>query len=280
MPSDIEVRRNYFFKPTSWKSSSWTVKNLFELKNAQRVLIEGNIFENNWMQAQVGFAVLFKSVNQDGRAPWSVTQDVTFRFNKIKNTPAALNLAARPESNPCIAARRFLIQDNVFDNLNYGQFAGNGRNIQLNGDLEDVRIVHNTCVFNGIDGGQSAIEFVGVPESRFVVLDNIFMAGAWQFGVSSGDGRGTGTAALNYHAPGYDFRRNVILNTVNQHPADNFTPSSIGTVQFALYNNGLNGNYRLLSSSPYKNGGTDGRDIGANIDAVESATAGCATGVW
>ena len=46
IPSDIEFRRNHFFKPTSWKGK-WMIKNLIEIKSAQRVLIEGNIFENN-----------------------------------------------------------------------------------------------------------------------------------------------------------------------------------------------------------------------------------------
>ena len=43
MPSDIEIRRNYVFKPLSWKvgdptyaGKHWTVKNLLELKNAKR----------------------------------------------------------------------------------------------------------------------------------------------------------------------------------------------------------------------------------------------------
>src|SRR5207302_1285194 len=67
VPADIEVRGNYFFKPLTWKVGdpsyagvAWTVKNLFELKNAQRVLLDGNIFEHNWVGAdQHGAAVLF-----------------------------------------------------------------------------------------------------------------------------------------------------------------------------------------------------------------------------
>lgn len=58
-PADIEIRRNHLFKPLSWKpgqpnfvggasGNPFVVKNLFELKNAQRVLFEGNILENTW----------------------------------------------------------------------------------------------------------------------------------------------------------------------------------------------------------------------------------------
>src|SRR5207245_3882155 len=72
VPSDIEIRGNYFFKPTSWQNSSWTVKNLFELKNGQRVLVDGNIFEYNWTQAQDGYSIVFTTRNQYGCEPWYV----------------------------------------------------------------------------------------------------------------------------------------------------------------------------------------------------------------
>ena len=42
VPSDIEIRRNHFFKPLDWLNQSWLVKNLFELKMAQDVLFEGS----------------------------------------------------------------------------------------------------------------------------------------------------------------------------------------------------------------------------------------------
>ena len=40
-------------------AASWTVKNLFELKNAKKVEIDGNLMENSWTDAQTGYAVLF-----------------------------------------------------------------------------------------------------------------------------------------------------------------------------------------------------------------------------
>src|ERR1019366_5115122 len=56
-PADIEIRRNHFFKPMIWMrgqpgfvggidGNPFIVKNLFELKNAQRVLFEDNILED------------------------------------------------------------------------------------------------------------------------------------------------------------------------------------------------------------------------------------------
>src|SRR5438477_10761439 len=86
VPSDIEIRRNHFYKPLIWitenSPNQWTVKNLLEFKNAQRILVEGNIFENIWAAAQIGALMNAKSVNQDGGCTWCVTRDLTFRFNR------------------------------------------------------------------------------------------------------------------------------------------------------------------------------------------------------
>ena len=52
VPSDIEIVGNHFNKPLAWQDpQGYVIKNLFELKNARRVLVEGNVFENNWIGA-------------------------------------------------------------------------------------------------------------------------------------------------------------------------------------------------------------------------------------
>src|SRR5262249_54283640 len=78
VPSTIAVSGNYFCKPLVWRTETstqsgtpfgrtWRIKNLFELKNAQSVLIDGNVFENNWIQAdQQGFGIVFTPRNQSG----------------------------------------------------------------------------------------------------------------------------------------------------------------------------------------------------------------------
>ncbi len=64
VPSDITVQKNHFSKPLSWKSEKLVVKTLLELRNAQRVTIDGNLFENSWTQSTFGAAIMFHSVNQ------------------------------------------------------------------------------------------------------------------------------------------------------------------------------------------------------------------------
>src|SRR5580704_3540724 len=75
-PADIEIRRNHMFKPMIWMKGQpgfvggrdgnpFSVKNLFELKNAQRVLFEGNVLENTWGGfSQAGFGFLLTPKNQ------------------------------------------------------------------------------------------------------------------------------------------------------------------------------------------------------------------------
>ena len=67
-------------KPGS--GTKWMVKNSFELKNAQDVLVEGNVFENVWVADQPGYPILFTPRNQNAHAPWVVVQNVVFRNNR------------------------------------------------------------------------------------------------------------------------------------------------------------------------------------------------------
>ena len=107
VPSDIEIRRNHFAKPLAWKlghpdyaGTPWSVKNLFELKNARRVLVEGNLFERNWPHAQTGTAILFTPRNQNGTAPWSVVEDVTFRHNIVRQSGSGMVISGRDTNAP------------------------------------------------------------------------------------------------------------------------------------------------------------------------------------
>src|SRR5438105_4308476 len=79
------MRGNYFFKPLAWKNGGWAVKNLLELKNAQRVLVDGNVFENNWTDGQPGNGILATVRNQGDTAPQSTVANYTFQYNVIKN---------------------------------------------------------------------------------------------------------------------------------------------------------------------------------------------------
>jgi hypothetical protein len=298
VPSDIEIRGNHLFKPLSWKighpsyaGTPWSVKNLFELKNARRVLAEGNVLEHNWQHDQNGFAILFTVRNQDGGAPWCTVEDVTFRRNVLRHSGGGFNILAADNNFPSRQTRRILIQDNLLDDISSVKWGGTGRLFQFlsldagqTGILQ-LTVEHNTGFANG---GCAYTGDKPVPVHRsFTFRNNIAPKGIHGFAggtkswpppspMVSGDG--SRTLEVFYLAP--VFAGNVLTGSVPSdyagHPG-NFFPATDADVGFVDL---PRGNYRLGSSSPYRNAATDGKDPGAAVDAVEAATAGAVSGDW
>ena len=275
-PSDIEFRRNYCFKPLSWRIGDpsyagrpWGVKNLFELKNAQRVLIEGNIFEHCWTMGQTGFAILFTVRNQDGTAPWSVVQDVTFTNNIIRRVGGGFNMHGTDNNFPSMVTRRIRIANNLLEEIDEQRWDGTGIAFLVSGDdgpttkggVHDLTIEHNTIFHTGV-----IIATGGSPSQGLVYRNNLSPHN--QYGVK-GDGQGTGNTTINAFFPGSVFKKNVMSGGASEdYPSDNFFPTSLDQVGFVNRNGG---NYRLSPASPYKNAGTDNKDIGCDFDALNAA---------
>ncbi|MFY9555359.1 MAG: PKD domain-containing protein, partial [Blastocatellia bacterium] len=248
----------------SYAGVHWSVKNLFELKNAQRVLIEGNVFENCWVDGQTGFIIVFTPRNQEGTAPWSVVQDVTFTNNICRHGAAGIQFLGYDDNYPSQQEQRIKVKNNLFHDVGAALWGGNGRLFQLVGGTADVRIDHNTAIQTG-----NIVTADGDPHSGFVFTNNITPHN--DYGVM-GSGRSIGNDSLGYYFPGYSFSKNVVIGgPASLYPVGNFFPSSISEVQFVDY---PNNNYRLAASSTYRNAGTDGRDIGADQDAILVAIGG------
>ncbi|HJR41079.1 MAG TPA: hypothetical protein VJ812_03270 [Gemmatimonadaceae bacterium] len=264
VPSDITIRRNYFYKPPAWKGK-WTVKNSFELKSAQRLLIEGNVFENNWADAQDGFAIVWKSVNQNGACTWCIVQDITFRYNRIRNSANGINLVARPQGTVAGPLRRVLITHNVVDRINVGPiYYGNGRMIQVMADVTDLAIEHNTM----FTSGNQLVLFTDLPATvRFAFRNNVGNRG--NYGIF-GNNYGEGVPPLTKYAPGNVVLGNIVVAApASAYPSGNFYPSTTSATGFVDY---AGGNYRLASGSAYTAKATDGTNPGADITGVENAT--------
>lgn len=270
VPSDIEIRRNHFFKPLAWMGSAWSVKNLLEFKNAQRVLVEGNILENNWAAAQNGMSLLITPRNQSGTAPWSVTQDITIRLNKLINVGQGLNLGGRDSPNVSQVTRRVLFENNILEVTRLN--AADGRIVQFTGGPVDVTIRHNTGVIL-VAGGTAAVSENNPPADQFDFRDNILSNGSYGF---TGTGTGTANATLNTFFANYTFTKNAIIGggPPNSYPVNNFFPSNNAAVGFLNF---AGGDYTLTSGSPFRNAATDGKDVGANIAAIAAAISGAAS---
>jgi hypothetical protein len=269
VPSDIEIRRNHFFKPFTWMighptyaGTPWSVKNLFELKTGRRVVIDGNVFENNWAHSQSGFAILFNTINDTGS--WARIEDITFTNNIVRHSGQGFNIRGHDAIGS--QASRITIRNNLFDDINSVKWGGDGRLFQIGEGVIDIVINHNTAIHNAL-----VVSAYGLPSSGFVYTNNLTRHNA--YGVF-GDGGYIGTAALNQYYPGWTFTHNVLAQLPSdvssaQYPANNLFPSSFN----ALFVNAANGNYRLAQNSPFRGGATDKKDIGCDFNELEAATA-------
>ena len=271
VPSDIEIRRNHFFKPPSWRGV-WLVKNLFELKNAQRVTIDGNIFENNWAGGQSGYAIVLTPRNESGRGPQSTVRDVRFTNNIVRNTTQFINILGSDYNYPSQLAERITIENNLLD----GGTEGGGWFLMLSlrdGGPRDLHVEHNTVIQNG-DVLYTTSDGSTETASGFVFRNNL-TTGSLVYG-DNNEGRGVHTLAQRF--PGYVFQRNVLANpdgwASSLYPPDTALPPGVEQIGFT---DTSAGNYRLLTTSPYKNAATDGKDIGCDFDQLAAALGGSST---
>jgi cellulose synthase/poly-beta-1,6-N-acetylglucosamine synthase-like glycosyltransferase len=267
VPSDIEIVRNHLSKPLRWRKGDpsfegveWAVKNLFELKNARRVLVNGNLLEYNWPHAQNGFAILFTVRNQDGGAPWSTIEDVTFANNLVRHVAAGINMLGRDDNNQSQQAKRIAVRNNLF--LDVGGTWGSGRLFQMLDGVSGVTIEHNTALQTGglLFGGDHA------PHEGFVFQNNLVMLKEnGVLGSSAGDGLDT----LKRYFPGAVFRRNVLIGGIaGRYPQDNFFPASLADAGVSVPSDG---DVRVALVRPFARAATDGRDPGADLDAITTA---------
>ena len=245
------------------QATRWSVKNLFELKNARRVTIDGNLFENNWVDAQSGFAILFTVRNQDGTAPWSVTEDIRFTNNIVRHSAGGVNILGQDDLHPSDKTKRIEIKNNLFDDIGGARWGVNGRFLQIT-DSADVSVVNNTVIHTG-----NIITAYGKPNSAFVFINNL--APNNEYGVI-GDDSQSGMVSIERYLPGSVFKKNAIVGGQSTiYPKKNFFPRSLEEVGFVDL---AAGNYRLAETSAYKRAGVKSKDVGADIDAIETARNG------
>jgi hypothetical protein len=159
---------------------------------------------------------------------------------------------------------------------------------------DDIEIDHNTFVptnylsliMSGLKGHDAAGKVEGVPSRRFKLTNNIF--GFGRYGPCVDGGKNTFAEAF----PGGVFEKNLLVGHGEgraEHVMKNkpfaagflFEPKHVGTspqddadwpaMGFANF---AGGDYRLTAASKYLAIGTDGKALGADIDAIEAALKG------
>ena len=266
VPSDIEVRGNVMVKPLRWKKNEpgfegtpWTVKNIFELKNARRVVVEGNILEHSWEEAQSGFAVLFTVRNQDGKAPWSVVEDVQFVNNIVRHSGSGITLMGHDNNrayDQSQETKRILIRNNLWEDIGGERWGGRGILFQMVEGTSDVSIEHNT----GFQRGYTLFA-MGPPHRRFTFKNNI--APHNEYGIFGND-VGIGLAALDAYFPDAVVTGNVLAGGESgRYPEGNVFPDSLDAVPFV---DRKAGNYRLAGTIKHlKGSGVDGAALCAAL---------------
>jgi hypothetical protein len=305
-PADIEIRRNHMFKPMIWMKGQpgfvggldgnpFIVKNLFELKNAQRVLFEGNVLENTWGGfSQVGFAVLLTPKNQAigplNVCPMCQVTDVTIRYCTISHVAGGFQIGNGLSSNGGAPkdGGRYSIHDVTVDDIQPELYNGHGIFAQISSapgvtqvvPLHDVSIDHVTAfpprmLFN--IGGP-----VAEPKMSHLSITNSIFLGSERPVTTTGGGVDRNCSAgamsrsldLALHScfSSYNFQNNVTIGGGGGWPKGTSTPSKLTDVGFVNPKDANGGEYRLAATSKFKRTASDGKDVGADIDAIERAT--------
>ena len=304
-PADIEVRQNHFFKPLIWMKgqpgfiggnhgNAFIVKNHFELKNAQRVLFEGNVSENAWGGfSQAGFTLLLTPKNQHtpngSVCPVCQVTDITVRFSKFSHTGSGFQIANAADKGGlyALAGQRYSFHDLILEDVNATVYGGQGQLAQVSAGptapiLADVQFSHVTAFPSSMlfDIGND----VSNPKMpNFMFANSIVTTGAspiWSTGGNQSNCSYTDipTTTMTNCFANYTFGSNALIAVPSRYPpslwpAGNsfmLDPNAIGFVNF---NNGNGGDYHLQPTSKCKNAGSDGKDLGADVNAVISATA-------
>ena len=309
-PTDITVQYNHFFKPWQWMTghvpfqggiggNPFIVKNHLELKNAIRVLSENNLMEDCWGGfSQTGFGILLGPKNQhvpDGEnvCPICAVTDVTVRYTHIAHGGGGISMSTSLSGNgqdgaPAKEGARWSIHDVVLDDMNSKYLGLGALFIVANGWPSNVL---NTVTINHVTGfpdPQAGVIILGdqttnPPMYGFVFTNNLVATGdypVWNIGggETSCSFSAVPLTSLNTCFTSYTFNYNALLSAParygpSSYPTGNFFGPNPNNV-VVQYDNGNGGNYELQSTSPYKNAGNDGHDIGADIVGLNAALAG------
>jgi len=250
---DIEICANTMTKPAAWENAGYGLGGLLVLRNARRVTIAGNVLENGFG----AFAVILSRLSVNGQVPWAGVSDVTFARNLVRHAGSGLLIGG---GDTTVKTERLAIVGNVVEDVG-ASAGGEGVLFDFLGGSDDVVLDHNTSFQDG------TVILGGGTHDGFIVRNNISPHN--KYGVI-GDASGVGKDTLADHFPGAVFVENVLAGgAAMNYPADNYFPHSMNEVGFVDL---AKHDYTLLPNSQYARQATDGKDLGADIAALEAAT--------
>jgi PKD repeat protein len=249
--------------------TKWTVKNLLELKNAQHVLVEGNLIENVWAAGQYGYALLLTPRNSYGGAPWVRVRDVLFTNNIVRHAAGVLHLSGYDATNTSQQTQRVTLRNNLFYDIDDTRWGGYTKAYLIGEGPADVVLDRNTLIHTN-----SSVVYAYETQviSGFVYTNNISLHHA--YGIM-GDGGRPGQYTIDKYFPGSTIRHNVLAGgPASAYPTPNAFPSV--AEWNASFVDLAGGDYRLLASSPFYHAGVNGSVPGADLGALNAALGGTA----
>jgi hypothetical protein len=252
VPSDIEIRRNYLYKPAEWFGKA-TIKAMIELKNGRKVTIDGNVLESGGL---IGAFVLTVR-NQNGSAPWSTLEDINITNNVVRHSNTGFSILGKDDAQPSQQAKRIRIANNLLVDIvpDYAAL------FMVGCCANTLTVEHNTVQQTG-----NIMTCYGVNNSNFVFRDNIIQFNSYGF-----------VCPANMLSP--DSRGNILVDnkaqiSANGYPANipkgNLVVSSLDQIGFVDF---ANGDWRLGPQSKVKGKGSDGKNPGVDFEALGAAVA-------
>lgn len=249
----------------------WSVKNLFELKNARRAVIEYNVLENHWRESQSGYSILFTVRNQDGACTWCVVEDVSFQFNVVRNVAAGVNILGYDNIHPSAQSKNFRIRHNLFTRITTG-LGGTGWFLLLGNQPRDIVVDHNTIDHDGTTlvfaygNGTTAL-----PISGFQFTNNAARQG--EYGIN-GDNYSPSTTIPAYYPGGVVTGNWLQAGNAAWYPGGNWFVGTFASAFVSL----STGDYRPAAGGVLIGTATDRTNIGADMTVLLSAIAGVTDG--
>lgn len=269
VPSDIEIRSNFLHKPAEWAGRA-TIKGMFELKNARRVIVDGNIIDTGIRVN--AFAITVR--NQNGGAPWSTIEDVEIMNNIVRHASTGVNILGSDDLHPSQEVKRISVVNNLFlDLISPGDVA---YFLQTNG-ADSVTVAHNTVQQAG-----NIITSYGAPTKNFSFLNNIVQYNSYGIACQIQTGSCSESAYCRCF-PRAIVKGNIIADNLNasasapiqnSFPLGNFFIGSYGQIGFVDY---AAGNWMLSPSSKIRKRATDGKDPGVDFELLNSSGVNSAT---
>ncbi len=281
---------------------AWAFKNHGELKNARRLLIENNVVENAWSNAQCGSWLAFNTASAGSAT--NETGNGTIRYNALIGQGDGGNglSGITGPNNGQVPSH----DASWTNNVNYNVLAFCGYQLQAGNvpGTKNLNYQHNTVVTYlspSTMASSSSASGAGIPPvGPLAIHNNIFDKGTpSSFGLGNSCTEGGVTTDCFSNGGAYagteSFFRNIAYNNNTactdwptntaadwqKHTCADAAPWNTITANLAGvgFVDTANFDYRLLQSSGFVGAGTDGLDPGSDFVGVTQHVAGVSTSI-